>query len=190
MVIVPWWSAMIPFTSSRNKRSREAILLLNISAFTVVALSSYWSFCLVRRYGWEGAMRYIWEGDALPRDIREYINTLNNASIGLEEEEKEILSLEEGLQRAHFDTVDESSPSAVLDCWRMSLPLTRQDIRGLLSKTSAALDKLAAEIDQVPNKDLLRQEKKDLSSRVVSLMARVDVLIDFFKQATNERFKL
>lgn len=182
--------AMIPLVAFRNKRSRETCLLWNISAFTLVGLSSYWCYRLVRLHGWEGALRYIWEGDALPRDVRECINTLENASKGLEEQETVILSLEEGLERARLDTADESSHATVLDAWRMNIPSTQQDIRGDLAKASAALDKLAADIDQIPNKDTLRQKKKDFSMRVVALMIRIDVLIDFFKQATNERFKI
>jgi hypothetical protein len=144
----------------------------------------------VSLYGWEGALRYVWEGDHLPRDVRECIHALEAVSNGLEEHEAVILSLEEGLERARLETVDESSPDAILDAWRVNLPLSQQDIRGDLAKTSATLDKLAADIDQVPNKDTVRQMKKDLSSRVVALMVRIDVLIDFFKQATNERFKI
>ena len=185
---VPWPSNMFPL--SQNRRSQATGLLWNISAYTVVGLSSYWCYRLLRLYGWEGALRYIWEGDPLPHDVRKCINTLKNVSQGLGDQEEVILSMEEGLERARLDTIDESGQAAVLDCWRMSLPLAQRDIRGNLAKTSATLDKLASEIDQVPTNDSVRQEKKELSCRVVALMARVDVLIDFFKQATNERFKI
>lgn len=182
---------MIPFVAGRSKRPQDTEgLLWNISAFALVGLSSYWCYRLVRQYGWDGALRYIWEGDPLPRDVRECVDALENASKGLTEQETIILLLEEGLERAHLDTVDESGHAAILDAWRTNLPLAQPDIRGDLAKASAALDQLAADIDQVPNQETVRPTKKDLSHRVVALMERIDVLIDFFKQATNERFKI
>jgi hypothetical protein len=181
---------MIPLVTYQNKRYRETDLLWNIAAFAFAGLSSYGCYRLVRRYGWEGALRYIWEGDPLPHDVRECIDTLEKASKGLEEQETVISSLEEGLERAHLDTVDESSHAAILEAWRVNLPRTQQDIRGNLAMASAKLDTLAADIDQVENKETVRQTKKDLSRRVVDLMVRIDLLIDFFKQATNERFKI
>jgi hypothetical protein len=181
---------MHPVIASRRERSSWTIVGLNTVTLAVVGLSSYGFYRLVLAYGWDGALRYLWEGDPIPQQIREYIDALNIASNTLEEHDKIITALEEGLERARLDTVDESRPSKLLNHWRMNLPESQHDLQTHLAKASSDLDKLATEIDQVPNKEQVRHTKKELSIQVVDMMTRADVLIDFFKRATDDRTNL
>jgi hypothetical protein len=170
--------------SSRCDRSKWDFVS-EAAIVTITGLSTYWVYRLVQDYGWNGALRYIWEGDPLPHNIRQYTNTLNSASDALDEKDSAISDLEEGLERARLDTTDGSSPSTILSHWRSNMVHLEQDLRRHLAKVSFDLDILASNIDQVPTKDELRDKKKELSKRIVLLMSRTDRLIEFFTLATK-----
>jgi hypothetical protein len=94
-----------------------------------------------------------------------------------------IVILEEGLQRARLGTNDDASPADVLHLWRTNLHHTKNDVRKALAKVSLDLDVMASKIDQIPTKEEVRLQRKELSNRIVSLMARADRLIEFFTTA-------
>jgi hypothetical protein len=175
-------SSNFPFRFHTLKRNTA----FGTATVTIVGLSTCYFLRLVLAYGWNGALKYIWDGDALPQDIRGFVNELEAASIFLDEKDTAIASLEEGLERARFDAVETSNPARILQQWRVNLPITKQDIRKHLAVVSSDLDDLAAKVDQVPSRNEVRKARKELSSRIVQLMSRTDRLIEFFNIATEE----
>jgi len=161
----------------------------SIAGTALLGASTVWFSYLVHCYGVDGALRYIWEGDPNPENIREQMEKLSAAEKGLKKQIKTISTLEEGLQRARLDTIDDSDPSSLLTIWRRNLPANLQDLRTRLALLSADLDKIASIVDQglPPQEDgeEVRKRKKALSKRVVVVMERVDALIDFFKTAAH-----
>jgi hypothetical protein len=169
------------FSSDRAKWS----IVSKAAIVTITGLSTYYIYRLVRDYGWNGALRYIWEGDPLPQDIRQYTDTLRNTSYELDEKQAAIFDLEEGLVRARRDTANDSSPAKVLTQWRLNMSYVKQDLRSYLARISHDLDTLVSNVDQVPTREEVRRAKKMISRRIVSLMSRTDRLIEFFTTSAN-----
>lgn len=159
----------------------------SIAGTALLGVSTIWLSYLVHCYGVNGALRYIWEGDPNPENIREQMEKLSAAEKGIKKQIKTISTLEEGLQRARLDTIDDSDPSSLLKLWRRNLPANLQDLRMRLALLSTDVDKVASKVDQVlpPQEDgeEVRKRKKALSKRIVETMERADALIDFFKSA-------
>jgi hypothetical protein len=177
---------MITFSSYPNERSSWIAIASATTTVAVLGLSSFWFYQLVQNYGFDGALRFLWEGDPNPEHIRDHVRTLNTAAKALNTQQKTISVFEEGLERARLDTIDDSDASSILVLWRKNLPSSLLDLRKHLAKLSYDLDRLAATVDQVPTDEEIRQQKKQLSKRVVFLMERADALIAFFKSATDE----
>ena len=160
-----------------------------IAATGLLGATTLWFTYLVHCYGLDGALRFIWEGDPNPHHIRDQIENLNGAEKALRKHAKTIATLEEGLQRAKLDTIEDSAPSAIIAVWRRNVPENLRDLRMRLALLSTDLDKVAAKIDEVrppaEGGEEVRNRKKQLSSRVVKLMERTDALISFFKSATK-----
>lgn len=171
---------------SNNERFSWIKIATTATTAAAIGFSSYWAFRLVQAYGCEGALRYIWEGNPHPERIRGHIASLESAEKALKAQEDTISVLEEGLQRARLDTIDESTLSSIFILWRKNLPSALFDLRKHLANLSSELDKLAAHIDQVPIEDEVRQRKKELSKTVVGVMERVDALIAFILSAIDE----
>jgi hypothetical protein len=154
------------------------------TAALLMGTSSYWIFQCVSEYGWEGTLRYIWEGDPYPGRIRDYIDALNDVEECLEHASALVSSLEEGLQRAGLDSIDDCSPAAVMIIWESNSSI---DLQKQLAKMSYDLDQYAAKVDQVILSDQdqadIKQRKKMLSKRIVRLMERTDSLVVFYKKA-------
>ena len=158
---------------------------MQAAAISLLGVSSYWFYQFVQMHGWNGTIRYIWEGDPLPREIRDLVDILQAVSHSLDMIDVDIVILEEGLERARLDNIDGTNPADILQHWRTNLHHTAQDIRKKLAQVSFDLDVMASEIDQIPAKEEVRLQKKELSRRTVLLMARADKLIEFFTIATN-----
>ena len=158
-----------------------------VAGATLLGASALWFSYLLHGHGFEGALRFIWDGDPNPEDIRELMNTLSSAEKELNRRAQTISTLEEGLQRARLDTIDDPDPSAILDLWRRNLTKNFQDLRTRLALLSTDLDKLAARVDQVlppqESGEEVGHRKKALSKRVVALMERADALIELFRKA-------
>ena len=163
---------------------------LEATTISLLGLSSYWFYQCIQAYGWHGTIRYIWEGDPLPQEVRQFVDVIKAVSQALDEHNTEISILEEALERARLDTIDDMNPVAVLQYWREDLHHTTYDLRKDLARISFDLDVLASKIDQIPGKEEVRPQKKVLSSRTVLLMTRTDRLLVFFTTATEHRFKL
>jgi small-conductance mechanosensitive channel len=163
-------------------------LAATTTALAWIGFSSMWLYQLVREHGWDGAVRFIWEGDPNPEHVREHIATLCATEKALNEHEKIVSLLEEGLEKARQNTFDESrSQDSILAIWRQNLPHSLLDLRKQLAKVSSDLDNLAAAIDQVPTENEVGREKKLQSNRVVGLMDRVDALIAFVNNGAVDR---
>lgn len=175
---------MLPFLTERYNRSKWSFAI-EAAAVSLLGLSSYCFYHFVQAYGWDGTIRYIWEGDHLPREIRQLVDIIQKVSQSLHNVDATILILEEGLEQARLDTIDRTSPPDILQRWRTNLHRATHDIRKDLAKVSFDLDVLASKIDQIPTKEEVRFQKKELSSRTVLLMARTDQLIEFFTSATK-----
>lgn len=180
---------MLSFLTQRYSRSKWNFALEAIS-ISLLGISSYWFYQCIQAYGWNGTIRYIWEGDPLSQEIRQFFDIIKAVSQSLDEQNTEISTLEEALERARLDTIDDMNPAVILHHWRANLHHTAHDIRKDLAKISFDLDVLASKIDQIPSKQEVRPQKKELSSRTVLLMTRADRLIAFFTTATEHRFNL
>lgn len=154
-------------------------------AATLAACSSVRLYQLVREHGWNGALLYIWEGDPHPRHIRGHVHVLDKAESLLHSATATLGVLQEALQRARLNSVDDSDPSSVVILWKQYLPTREKDLRQTLARISHDLDAAAATIDQIPTQDEIRIRKKSLSTNVVQCMEQVDTLIAFFKRATD-----
>jgi len=170
-----------------GERTWASIVATGLLGATTVGFSY-----LVHCYGFNGALRFIWEGDPNPEHVRDQMGKLHTAEKSLKNQTKTIATLEEGLQRARLDTIEDSDPSAILALWRRNIPDKLRDLRTRLALLSTDLDKIAATVDQVlppppavEGGEEVRQKKKRLSQRVVQLMARADALIVFFKTTTS-----
>ena len=161
-------------------RARSAVLFVAAGGLGV------WLCRTVSRYGFKGTLNYVWVGDPYP-DLREYLDALCEIEGSFERETKILTSVEEALDRARLDSVDTADEISVLRLWEKNVP--DGDLRKQLAFLSDRLDKLAAKIDGVPALEKLeiRRRKKQLSTKGVALMERVDSLITFYRQARQER---
>ena len=152
----------------------------SVTATALVAATGYSVFQLVQAYGWEGALSYIWEGDPFPPHVRERMHTLEGIEKKLNKKEKSLSQMEECLERARLDSVDESAPSHIRSLWEKNYA---KDLRKALSLLSYDLDQIASSIDGVSSKEQveIKSRKKALSTRCVKLMDRADVLMKVYK---------
>lgn len=158
-------------------------LFFSAAIGTILAGAVYLFVPLVSEYGWEGALRYIWEGDAFPHHIRKYLDSLEDGEASLDAAGKTLTELEEGLERARLDSVDGSEASSILPLWEKNI--FRMDLRKQLAKLSYDLDNIAANLDNIISEELgdVKIKKKKLSKQVVQYMERADCLIQFFEHA-------
>jgi hypothetical protein len=157
-------------------------LASSIAVLTLVVGSSYWTYQLVNSYGWEGSLRYIWDGDPEPQRLRDRKGTLLKVEKKLNRITTVLSSLEEGLERARLDSVDGLDPSHIRELWAHNVP--NKDLRQNLALLSYDLDQIASTIDQIVSsgEENIKAIKKTLSSRVVELMGRADLLIVAYNQ--------
>jgi hypothetical protein len=155
------------------------------TAVVLIATSSYWIYQCVSEYGVDGTMRYIWEGDPYPEKIRVYLDALDDVERSLEHEVTLLCSLEEGLERAGLDCIDDSSPASILKIWESNCPI--QDLQMQLAKLSYELDQYASRVDQLILSDAdhanIKERKKAQSKRIVRFMERTDCLVSFYQKA-------
>lgn len=151
------------------------------STSIILGVSMYWVYWGVNEYGWEGFVRYLWEGDHLPVEERALVNALNKIEEHVGKDEAQLLLYENALVGARTQA---SNDGEILIAWRSSSP--QPDLRKELSAISHNFDNLAADLDGIRtagNTAGLKRRKKALSSRVVALMERVDVLVNFHNRA-------
>lgn len=142
---------------------------------------------LILDFGWEGTVRYLWEGDPRPEAIRHYVDSLNLTDENATTLEELIMNLEVGLKRALSEALEEpSKKNDIVALWQTHISKgTDVDIKKYLASVSYDLDQLAARVDQVPLQEGVRHQKKFLSRRIVGLMTRADALIASYTTAVD-----
>lgn len=168
-----------------NPKDRSWSATTTLTAVTATALIStsiLWLYPVLHEYGWKGLVSYVWEGDPHPPHIRQHKLVLQSIATKLNRKEKTLSDIEEGLERASLDSVDGAHARVLRNMWERNVP--GRDLRKSLALLSHDLDQLAAQIDQVVvSIEEIRGTKKELSSRVVRMMERADVLISFYNHS-------
>ena len=194
--------------------SKSTRPLIIAAATSAAAVASYWVYQSVSSYGWEGTLRYIWEGDPYIPRVREYIEILESCESSKIRQEELIWNIEECLERARLDSVDddthtaESTPSTatattvttkeVVRLWVKNFSPIGGDLVRKLAQLSHSLDSLAAQVDSilVSTEDAadnsrtwidIKKRKKLLSKQLVLAMERTDALMAAYKVLLEKR---
>ena len=220
----PSLSLLIPMADNRrlpdwalSKRSRNHSSSDDSSSLTraalvagsaLVAYAGYELNRSVRRHGWEGTLRLIWEGDVYDSELRDAVDKLEEAEFDLLATYR-IDDRLKGLETTLDACTSSSQDTLGLDkLWNQiwmehsdnctsnnDRPLT---IERTLGDMSDRLDKIAAKIDGVilsshQSNNFLAQKVKDrkkfLSKTIVSEMERCDALMASYqvlKERANE----
>ena len=156
----------------------KQIILKTTLTITTIA-TTYFLTKSIRNYGLSGTLRYIWEGDHLPPEIRDAVDTLEDVELKLKKQTKKLEKVEVMIELGRLNSVDVSSTSANNSTDRSdngnqlspSVALSKD-----LTMLSYTLDKIAADIDSVPSHgdaDVKRRKKAN-SRKLVSMMEKVD----------------
>lgn len=162
---------------------------LNSVKYTAAALigtvSSLFLANLISKYGVQGALRYIWEGDHHPPEIREAIDELDEIE---EMQIPKILSkidkIQVIIQTAYLNSVDidTNTPSTIQkkEILNSLPPQSFSNLKKKIAMASHELDRIAADIDSIRSygNAELKSQKKNFSSLIVSLMKPVDEYMD------------
>ncbi len=146
---------------------------------------------LVVKYGWEGALRFVWEGEPYSPRIQAILDSLSEAEKSRVAQEARMNSIEEALERARLDSIDDVRTSkAIVNRWAANYgPL---NLEKSLAELSATLDRLAAKVDAVilSSSDIdknarvvqeIKQRKKLLSKQLVLDMERCDAFMSCYQ---------
>jgi hypothetical protein len=163
--------------------TRNAIAVTATASIT--AAVSYWIYQSASQYGWEGTLRYIWEGDPYSPKVRHCMETLDEADKSRKSQERLIAAIEEALERARLDSIDDTKiTKEIVGAWLANF--RPKNLEKSLSQLDSALDKLAAKVDgilisaQDGNSRVfqeLKRRKKLLSKQLVLAMERTDALL-------------
>jgi methionine salvage enolase-phosphatase E1 len=177
--------------------SSNQIPWLGIAGATFSAAALYCLYQSVSDYGWEGALRYIREGDPYAPAIREYMHILDQVEKSGVTQEIRINIAEEALERARLVWVDADSRAKttkeeIVMLWIEYYP--PKNLKKALGDISYILDQLAAQVDGVlllTTEDggsasshiltELKRRKKLLSQQLVLNMERCDALMKSFQ---------
>jgi hypothetical protein len=142
----------------------------------------------VSQYGWDGTLRYIWEGDPYSPKVRHYMETLDDADQSRKSQERLIAAIEEALERARLDSIDDTKTTReIVKAW---ITIFRpKNLEKSLSQLDTVLDKLAAKVDGIlisaaDNSRVfqeLKRRKKLLSKQLVLAMERTDALLASYR---------
>jgi hypothetical protein len=157
-----------------------------VAAATIIGTSSYYIYRLLSQHGWDGTLRLLWEGSPYPPELRGPYEALDDAANVSTTLQQTIQTLEKGLEEAQI--AEESNFSSILRQWQLNVQssLTNDDLRQHLALLSHELDHVAAQVDGVLSENGgVKQRKKDLSQRLVTLMERADALISFYTKASS-----
>jgi hypothetical protein len=164
-----------------------------IAGATLSVATVYMIHQAVSEYGWEGSLNYLWVGDPYHGSpVGKYFKVLQEAELSMGKEEARISEIEEALDRARLDSVEdgEKTTKEVVLLWMANYPGLEKALAGLDNK----LDKVAAKIDgvllsktnssshKVQHKvQELKKKKKLLSKKLVVDMERCDALMASYK---------
>jgi hypothetical protein len=186
-----------PSSSSRITTTTTTVALAVSSIAT--AVSAYYLYQCVSQHGWEGTFWYLWEGSPYPPEVRQEFQTLDNVQDSLEAEQQILDRLEEAFQRAQLDTVDDDDDdddhhdATFLELWNSNLP--KRNLEKLLARINHNLDLYASQVDAIlpstssskQHSNGLKIRKKQLSSRLVQLMKRVDIYVAHYQKAGQQK---
>jgi hypothetical protein len=170
-----------------SNNSRPIIL---VAATAASAAASFWLYQSVASYGWEGTLRYVWEGDPYTPQVREYIDILDSV------DDAETSSSPKSTTTDKLPTTNE-----IVRLWMSNFETAgRGDLEKNLAYLSTVLDKLAAQVDGVlvGAKDgadssrtwmELKRRKRLLSKQLVLAMERADALLASFQVLQEQRKK-
>lgn len=146
-----------------TNRSTERLPLIAAVGVTVAAVAGIiFHKTLVEEYGWEGALRYVWEGEPYSASIQKLLDSLSDAEKEIVVQEGRLNAIEETLERARLDSIDDArTTKAIVLRWKENY--RPRDLEKTLGELSSTLDKLAALVDAV----ILSGKESDTSSRVV-----------------------
>jgi hypothetical protein len=160
--------------------TRNAIAVTATAAIT--AVTSYWLYQSASQYGWDGTLRYIWEGDPYSPKVRHYMETLDKADESIKSQERLIAAIEEALERARLDSIDDTKTTKeIVKAWVANF--RPKNLEKSLSQLDTELDKMAAKVDGILIADNsrvfqeLKRRKKLISKQLVLAMERTDALL-------------
>jgi hypothetical protein len=145
--------------STNHRSSLEWIPVKAVAATAVLAAGAVFYRTVVMEYGWVGTIRYIWVGEPYSPIIQSIRGSLNDAEKKRALYQSRLSGIEEAFERARLDSVDDSSEvrwlpatknratKAIVLRWADYYKPRNLEIA--LGELSAALDKLAAEVDAV-----------------------------------------
>eukprot|EP00536_Pseudo-nitzschia_multiseries_P006682 jgi/Psemu1/296337/fgenesh1_pm.145_\ len=188
------------FDDPHQRGPWPALALASVAA-AATAYAGYELHRSVQNHGWEGTLRYIWEGDPYDPDLREAVDKLEDAEWDLAATIDDRLS---GLE-ASLDAATAAATAApgepIVRLWNEawmehpSRSITPLTVERTLADTSDRLDKIAAKVDGVivgasSSSSFLTQRvkkrKKLLSKTIVSNMERCDALVASFHTLREE----
>jgi hypothetical protein len=174
--------------------NRSSIPWMTIAGVSLSAAASFGIYQSVHEYGWEGTLRYLWEGDPYGPEVGNYIKVLETAEKSRVAQQIKLNVLEETLERARLDSVDDSSirrtsiTKEIVRLWIANY--APSSLEKILSELSHVLDRLAAQVDGIvvsQKKDDgtasssvfqdIKRRKKLLSKQLVLDMERCDALM-------------
>lgn len=172
-------SALLRRTTTQQHAAHESKIKIALTATTFTAISLL-LYKPLSKYGIQGTLRLIWEGDAVPPHIRDQLDKLDVINSKLLKQSKKLKKIKTTIEMAKLNSVDGEvdeiedvdSTSPKRHYILIQIPSLEKDL-GMLSYT---LDQIAAEIDELnSHSDAdLRQQKKDMSKRVVEMMNLCD----------------
>ena len=172
-----------------NMSSSQHRIVVSIAVATAGALSiaiTVWLYNSVKDHGWEGTMRFIWEGEYYPEDVRSALEILESAETQLSVNLSLIELIQTSLARAKLNSVDEQSRVIKMEWDAAHFP---SNLEKDFATLSFELDKLAATVDEVLLEDIsLRPKKRVLSQTIVAAMEKVDALLNLYlhQEAVNQ----
>lgn len=167
--------------TSTHRIDRIATFAAVTTAGFLGFIFSVWLHRSVKDHGWEGTLRYIWEGDFYSSGVRDILDMLDELETQVAIQVSIAELIETSFDRAKLDSVDDDQSQVKKQEWNNAHP---GNLEKDITKLSYDLDKLAAKIDSVrPIHTDIKTRKKLLSNRVVRVMERVDVLLGLYQQS-------
>jgi lysyl-tRNA synthetase class I len=175
-----------------TNRSTERLPLIAAAGVTLAAVAGViFHKTLVEEYGWEGALRYLWEGEPYSSSIQVLLDSLTDAEKARVIQDARLNAIEEALERARLDSIDDArTTKAIVLRWKENYRPRHLEIT--LGELSSILDKLAAQADAVlfsgtdsSNNSRIAQDikrrKKVLSKQLVLDMERCDAFMTCYQ---------
>jgi hypothetical protein len=153
---------------------------------TAAAAASVFLYQSISEYGFQGTLRYIWEGEPYNPRIRTFLNTLEKAAKEITKQQSTIASIEEALERARLNSVDGASSTQVAKIWVETF--RPKNLEKALAQLDNDIDKISSMVDGVvlagddsAGAELVKNKKKSLSKNLLLAGERTDALLASYK---------